>query len=1372
MPKISVWLANLLRRTLYSQNDIGTSREKPAWYQRYLLGLLPSFHKLIMPVLLSPFFIGNLIAQNLPLSYWSTDHGLSNNWISDIFQDSRGFIWIGTQDGVNRFDGYEFRNFKNDPNNENSLAGNWVRTIAEDQDGHLWFGTYGGGLARFDPFTEKFTRYLFDKNKDSSIPDNEIYKVVCGADRRVWVGTIGGAAWSELGDTIFHLAFTDPVYDLVEDANGLIWIGSSTGLYYGKEHHFDAIPALKGHIIYNICLLGQYEINIFTDQGLKSIKAVNGQWIVSNENLRSNIHPNLHYFPIAFHDSKSQLWASSLMGLSVKKAAKDSWRRLNQFPSKNVHCISEDRGGSLWIGTNEGLFKLPTQKNHFNSNQEFSFLSEIPNIRETLKLGNEVWFAQPEGLFVLQEKESQKVLDVSINSLLLSSDGYIYAGPANYAPTGIFRINPQTRKTVFLPFPNVDNHKNLSRKVWSLEEDLSKNIWVGAQGGLFRLKPATDTYQSFFNYSDDSLSLSDIFIELQLDHKGQLWAGTLLSGLYQIKNPDCQGFDDLEYINFKYQKGVDNSLSNNCVHGIYHSYNREVWIGTETGLNHLDTNGNIRRYLIEDGLKSEKILAVIGDNAGRIWGSTGGHGLFCVDSSGQILHFGKEDGLISNDFLLSSVFKTDDNLLGFGSNFGLHVFHPDSVIQTPSPPAAIYFTDFKYLGSQKTEHQLVQKLDSSITFKKSITIPPGQSTFSLKFSALIFSKNKDVEYAYRIEKLHKEWQDLGTSRELILAMLPPGDYNLQIKTNEHPGFSKSSFTSLKLRIQPTWYQHFLTKIVALLLLALIITWIYRTIIKRKLALAESLRLQELDKVKSRFFTNITHELRTPLTLILGPANHAKTMIDQMDQQELVRQFDIIEENGRLLLDQVNQILDLSKTESGLMKLNLVQADLIIYLKYLLQTFQSIAQSKKVTLHFETDLEELIMDYDKEKMQVIISNLLNNAIKFSKVGSDVFLKVSMNQPKNSNKELHIAIKDSGMGIPKEDIPLIFNRFYQIEAPEMNSAHRGTGIGLALVKELVHLLKGEVNVESIIGKGSIFHLKFPIENKARSYQIEDYSSDKQFNPFLISPVGAVSISREKSDLPIILIIEDNLAVAQYIAGSLNRQYQLKFAENGREGIQKALEIIPDFIISDVMMPQKNGFEVCQTLKTDERTSHIPIILLTAKADTESRMSGLQQGADAYLTKPFNAEELQIRIQQMIRLRQRLQTKYQRLAPAEQKGSLKNTSSDAPNSLEDAFLQKLQTVIEEHLLDPELDVSLLCKKMAMSRTQLHRKLTALTNTSTTHFIRLVRYEKAKELLRQTDSNITEVAYQVGFSDPAYFSRMFKKEVGITPSEYKLRF
>ena len=558
---------------------------------------------------------------------------------------------------------------------------------------------------------------------------------------------------------------------------------------------------------------------------------------------------------------------------------------------------------------------------------------------------------------------------------------------------------------------------------------------------------------------------------------------------------------------------------------------------------------------------------------------------------------------------------------------------------------------------------------------------------------------------------------------------------------------------MNITIRQPWWWSWVARGIYLVLLMSGLYVLYRFQLSRQLAQNEAQRLAELDQVKTRLYTNITHEFRTPLTVIQGMTDK----VEQNPDKWLPNGLPMIRRNSEQLLGLVNQMLDLSKLESGKLDLHPIHADVLPFLYYVAESFQALAESKNISLYLESNQESIEMDHDPERLREVLSNLLSNAVKFTAEGGKISMQVLVDQD-----TLLLVVRDTGQGIAAEQLPHIFDRFYQADDSATRQGE-GTGIGLALCRELVQLMGGEIQVASLLGEGTEFTVSLPIRNQAKLNHSAMVDGAELPAEELISPLPSPIVQEAASNTPLpqLLLIEDNADVVSYLISCLEAGYRIEVARNGQEGIDRALELVPDLIISDVMMPEKDGFEVCYALKHDIRTSHIPVILLTAKADLDSKLTGLRRGADAYLTKPFNEAELLIRVANLLEVRRQMQARYAggELLPTE----------EPELQVEDAFIQQVREVVMNHLDNAKLDVSLLCHELAMARTPLHNKLKALTGMSTTEYVRFIRLTKAKELLRDPELHIAEVAYATGFQNHTYFSRKFRELVGMTPKAWR---
>ncbi len=699
-----------------------------------------------------------------------------------------------------------------------------------------------------------------------------------------------------------------------------------------------------------------------------------------------------------------------------------------------------------------------------------------------------------------------------------------------------------------------------------------------------------------------------------------------------------------------------------------------------------------------------------------------------------------------------------------------------------------------------------------------VKLSPSVISFDLQLAFTNFIDPAKNQYAWRMDGLDEDWSYVRTQNIASYLRMPPGSYTFRAKAADSFGTWSENELVLRITVLRPWYVRWWAWLMYVSVAVAGLYFLRKYQIRVLLERAEKRRLQELDAFKSRFYTNITHEFRTPLTVILGNLEIEKLEIEKLGNpgDPKISQFlnflssknTIIHRNSESLLRLINQILDLAKLEDNSLKINYVHGDVLPYLRYVAESLQSLANAQNVMLRVESDQAKIEMDYDPERLLQIVHNLLSNAIKFTPSGGKVILRVGTDLAGFQNlPSLNLAISDTGVGIPPEDLPKIFDRFYQANKPHLGgwgaaktdpTGAVGTGIGLSLTKELVKAMGGTISVESCTsplvdrGAGTVFTVRLPITLEALPLTPKgepNLANSAEFLkeivstalPEIGSPLGVRGVSHEgnpsilQSSNPSILLIEDNPDVVEYLTACLGEHYLLDFAYNGRSGIEKALETVPDLIVSDVMMPEKDGFEVCEFLKNDERTSHIPIVLLTAKADMESRIAGLRRGADAYLAKPFQREELLVVLQNLLELRKKLQARYsdfgfvisdfgrdERVA-----SEIRNPKSEI--AIEDAFLKKLNAVIEKHLSDAEFEVPQLCRAIHLSQPQLYRKIKALTDKSIASYIRTVRLHKGRELLKNSALNVSEVAYQVGFTDPAYFSRTFSEEFGFAPSDLR---
>ena len=1344
-----------------------------------------SFLYLLLIVIHFPLF--QYAQPDLRFKRFNQTDGLSNPRVFTIFQDSKEFIWIGTRDGLNRYDGYEFKVYRNDPADSTSLSNNWIRSIAEDSIGNLWIATFGGGLNYYERSTGHFEHFRHDPNDSLSLSDDRVNVVYFDRANTLWVGTERGGLCrmkrEKRGDfdRFMHVAGdtttlpSNIVYSIHEDKNGTLWIGGigfcrmNTTTF--KVQRFDfrplilAITSDRGANLYVGSLGGLFRLDAKTKM-LKNIplsnvgeysldnRAVSDVWIDQTNNqkwvstggrglllldrndevIKRMKNKPLYNFTIGSDgvshllvDKQGNLWAGSWNGVNYLDFAFNRIKHFfhdphepNSLSSNNVFTFYEDAEQNLWIGTDFGLNKFDRRtgqiERFFMDDEQkkgYSSVTGIVQINERSLLVLTRYFTGISTIDIKTNEIKQQNIEYEGRSLhgwrepkilkTRNGDVWIVEGGGGGPNRGLWKWDLQTGQ-LNRYFPDPDNINTLlNSNMFCLMEDQDGFIWVGSLGGLTRFDPESEQFRIFFHDPTDTTTIdSDQVISLYEDNLGK------------------------------------------------------IWVGTYQGLNLWDKeNETFKRFSEKDGLASNRVMGIVQDDDGQMWVATN-NGLTRLNLERDSFDtFDASDGLQGNFFQMGACYKSPSTGEIFvGGENGFSCFHPDNLKKKASPPTIELIRFLRYNKGNKEKSKRSPIIDEQIGTKKRIELSYQDHILEFEFAALNYAQPHKNQYAYRLLGFEDEWIYIGTKRSVSFTDLPAGSYTLQVKGANNDGIWNKEWVALDMVISPPWWKTWWAYVLYLLTLASITYVLYRFQLNKKLVESEARQLRELDQLKTRLYTNITHEFRTPLTVISGMADEAMNNPKKWFGEGLK----MIKGNARQLLGLVNQFLDLSKLESGSLPVNLVQGDVALYLHHQLEAFHAFAGTRNIRLHFLSEPESLLMDYDPDKLHTILSNLLSNALKFTPDGGDIYLNIRA-LPDNW---CQIRVRDTGRGIPADQLPYIFDRFYQVDNTSTRRAE-GTGIGLALTKELVKLLGGSITVSSKLNKGSQFTVLLPITKEAPlsspdATQLEIDAVEEYNAAFITSENRSTD-----SALPLALLIEDNADVQQYLTSCLRGKYQLVQAFNGREGIEKAMESIPDIIVSDVMMPEKDGFEVVETLKQDERTSHIPIILLTARADLESRLEGLESGADAYLAKPFDKAELEVRCRKLIESRRQMQSHYQTLSAAVK------TSDTAVEEREAAFLAKLRQALEANLSDEDYGILHLCRELATSRAQLHRKLKALTGKSTSQVIRSIRLQKAKELLRNTDQNVSEVGYSVGFRNRSHFSQVFTEEFGLSPSDFR---
>jgi len=985
-----------------------------------------------------------------------------------------------------------------------------------------------------------------------------------------------------------------------------------------------------------------------------------------------------------------------------------------------IHAIIEDSEGIIWFGTNKnGLYSFNRFSNEFR-NYKYDTNDKNNSVTHIHKDDSSIiWFGTT--------TRGLGKFDV------LKGTFHFYSNDPNDSAT--------------------ISH-NYVRFILPGKNDI---LWIGTiGGGLNRFDKKTGRFTRYQQDSNNPQSLSqNQVLCIYSDRAGRLWVGTNFGGLNRFNRTD-ETFKS-------YDLGQKTSIMT-----IYEDRKSNFWIGTNhSGIHLFDRDKEISIYSIteKDGLANNQVMSILEDDSGNLWIGTG-NGLSRFDpKTRNIKNYFTSGSFERNRYWRISACKTSTGEMLFGTEDGFIMFNPDSIKDDPVPPQVVIskVSLFSRPGEKLEFDGFISELDE-------LDLSYDENDLRFDFIGLHFGEPEKNQYKYMLENFDDDWVDAGTQRNATYTNLDAGEYVFRVTASNRDGVWNEQGASLKIIIPSpfwaTWWAYSLYVLFALGLLYSIRRYeLNRTHLKsqHKLDEVKLKEREETDKMKSRFFANISHEFRTPLTLILGPS---ESIVMDSKEEDTKKKASTIKRNANRLLGLINQLLDLSKLEAGKLELKASKNNIVSFLKGITMSFESVAEGKDVTLKVIPEKEQIELYFDKEKMIKIMTNLLSNAFKFTPKSGEII--VTLNE--SDNNSVAIKVKDTGQGIAEEELPKLFDRFYQVDSSQTRE-QEGTGIGLALTKELVELHKGTISVDSKLGGWTEFTIELPIgRSHLKDEQIvetqkpekEDIIVErKEFVPTTAKETDETEVIDE--DKNILLVVEDNADVREYIKDSLGNDFQIEEASNGEQGVRKAGEIIPDLILSDIMMPKMDGNELTRILKNDEKTSHIPIILLTAKSEQESKLEGLETGADDYLTKPFDTKELQIRIKNLIDTRRTLQKKYSK---GDYVPVIKEEVKKLSN-LEEQFMNKVMEVIEDHLPEEEFSIEQFGKEVGMSRVQLHRKLKALSGKSASNYLRSVRLSKARKMIKEEKGNISEIAYSVGFSSPAYFTRCFKEEYGYPPSD-----
>jgi signal transduction histidine kinase/DNA-binding response OmpR family regulator/ligand-binding sensor domain-containing protein len=1313
-------------------------------------------------------------------------------WVNDLTMDSAGFLWCAsTLDGLVRFDGYEARWYHDDSPDTLKRSRAAFTSVVVDSQGDVWCAS-PTGLRRLDPATGR-SRWYMNNPRDTTSVLPISPALLLTTDGELWTaGSRGIAKYNRQSDSFIFFAYpqsfvatSSPHIPSMQQIGRNIWIGlHSAGIVrFGRDDK---------------------------------------SWKLYTQNASDSSGPTSNQISVLRADRSGYLWVGSEAGLERYDPSTNEWKRPDSWGDTTqripqgwyIYGVAEDDFGGIWVSVSRsGLFRIDPkdgrllQFKHEPANPEslpFDQMLGIQSIRQgghpaasTVFVTVGYWGTWR---IVIREEPCTRIIFNRPEELVPRCTGQILHEPTGNLWAGVSNTNGSaarldTRARTCRAYPGPVGIAQMARltdgsilalgsgRMWmrdvkrdtfvTVAPDLNvsfffvendSSVWLGCSSPDFRsylafLNRRTGTYAVFPNRDSIAPDYQElgVFSKPRADNDGFIWYGTYGAGLVR--------FDRIRknYQRYLSRPGTPDALCSNRVSVVLPDSGAKLWVGTVEGLDLMDCKRGTFEHIPSPHPMNELYIEdMVDDGMGHIW----------IASLPVVACFTKATRTfrilpIPKEFRWPVPFCVSldrtTRIMSVGMAGGLFSFSIDNPPVAPEAPR-VAFTSFKVFEKPYA-------LEKDISVLQSITLPHAASFFSLTFAALDHVDPAAIQYSYRMDGVNQDWILSGSRRYVSYSNLDAGKYVLRVRATNREGTWSDQERSIEITILPPWYRTFWAYGAYALLggTLLFIAWRFdrrRTAVKHQMEMREfqTKKILEMDQMKSRFFANISHEFRTPLTLILGPLEQ---LLAKNKDEESQTTFSVMRRNGLRLLQLINQLLDLSRLDSGKMTIQVRPTDLVSLSRALVMSFISLAERKKIHLIFDPEADQLVGYVDKDKFEKILTNLLSNAFKFTGDGGEIRV-VLRPVDETADRWVEMSVADTGIGISAEHIGKIFDRFYQVDSAVARE-NEGTGIGLALTKELVELHKGTITVQSEQGRGSRFTVRLPVgkeqwsEKEIAPGEVDIYAPQSRVveDLFPEAETPKAKTGRDITGRPVVLIVEDNADVRGYVRGFLSESYEVLEAGNGKEALKSAQEATVDLVISDVMMPEMDGIELCRTLKNDERTSHIPVILLTARATSEGKLEGLDIGADDYVIKPFDAREVLARVKNLIMLRRNLRAKYG------QQFTLTASTMEV-TTLDERFLKNLKEKIEQHIGDPDYDTETVAYDMCMSRMQLNRKLHALTGYSTHGLVREFRLQRAAELLKKHAGSVADVAYEVGFNNLSHFARVFRERFGVAPSEY----
>ena len=1324
-----------------------------------------------------------VVAQSYQFKHLEVSDGLSNNSVNTICKDRDGFMWFGTTTGLNRYDGYTFKIYQHAENDPGSLPDNYITDIVEMPDGRFWVNT-GRGYVLFDKEQDCFITDVtgFMKNLESGGVPEQVF-VDREGNTCLSVAGEGCYRYKEGGKRLFfsyveHSLPEHGVTQIAECSDGLLLI-YNTGLLVCLDRATLAIKRKSDEIKKYIPAGKTIEFSLFVDRdnciwayslmGIWAYDCGTKSWRTDLTAIWSS-RPDVIIHAVA-QDIEGRIWVGKdYDGIDVleKETGKvtslvahdDNGRSL---PHNTIYDLYADRDGIMWVGTykkgvsyySESIFK-------FNM-YEWGDITCIEQADE-----NRLWLGTNDHGILLWNRSTGKAepfwrdaegqLPNPVVSMLKSKDGKLWVGTFN---GGLYCMDGSRVRS----YKEGVGNTLASNNVWALVEDDKGRIWIASLGGgLQCLEPVSGTFETYT--SSNSALLENNVTSLCWVDNNTLFFGTANQGV---------GMMDMRTREIKKIQGQSGNvkLSNDAVNHVYKDSRGLVWIATREGLNVYDT----RRHVFLDlssvaEAKGNFIAAITEDQERNMWVSTSrkvirvtvasdGKGSYLFDSRA----YNSEDGLQNCDFNQRSIKTLHNGIIAIGGLYGVNVFAPDHIRYNKMLPNVMFtglslFDEAVKVGQSYGGRVLIEKELNDV---ENVEFDYKQNIFSVSFASDNYNLPEKTQYMYKLEGFNNDWLTLPLGvHNVTFTNLAPGKYVLRVKAINSDGYVGIKEATLGIVVNPPFWMSWWANDSRAVGLVIVLFLARYRMLKRE---REKFHLQqienevakneEINNMKFRFFTNVSHELRTPLTLIISPL---EGMLKETTDELQSTRLQLMYRNAQRLLHLVNQLLDFRKGEMSTHQLSLSEGDIISYVHSVCNSFLLMADKKHIQFSFFSGIDTFSMAFDADKVGKIVMNLLSNAFKFTPEGGRV--TVMIEHVAGTPDILEIKIADTGIGISDVDKEHIFERFYQAGHKGVEET-TGNGIGLSLVRDFVTLHEGEVKVFDNIGMGSVFVIQFPVKHVETQVQLPEETGMPAGDEEDKEMKEEAREEMERKNFPLLLIVDDNEDFRIFMRYSLELQYRVKLAVNGKEAWEMMQEELPDLVISDVMMPQMDGNELCRLIKQDKRTAHIPVILLTARQNTEAKLEGLQTGADDYVTKPFNMTILVLRIRKLIEL-----SRYHRVT----QGMIDPAPSEIViTSLDEKLIEKAIKYVEDNMSRTELSVEELSRELGMSRVHLYKKLLQITGKTPIEFIRVIRLKREAQLLRESQLHVSEVAFEVGFNNPKYFSRYFKDEFGVLPSVYQ---